>query len=122
MTFSDIWNGSQDRRKANYFIVIDNILSLFIIGFHGPFTGFKSRLRHHNKIKHLPKSPFSEGLFFGPINRFSSKGLIHSARNGVDRNHFFARPWHLSLNNRLLWLFHPLYQNVLMPCSQFTLS
>jgi hypothetical protein len=42
MMLNDIWLGSYRGGKANYFIIINNILSLFIIAYHGLFCGFKS--------------------------------------------------------------------------------
>ena len=39
MTLSDIWTKSYNEGKANYFIIINNILSLFIIGCHGLLAG-----------------------------------------------------------------------------------
>jgi len=50
MMFSDIWPGSYYGGKANYFIIIDNILSLFIIDCHGLIYGFKSSRPDHNII------------------------------------------------------------------------
>jgi hypothetical protein len=39
MMLRDIWPGRYRGGKANYFIIIDNLLSLFIIGCHCLFHG-----------------------------------------------------------------------------------
>ena len=44
---------SDGGEKANYFIIIVNLLSSFIIGYHHPFCGFDSRRGHKQKMPPL---------------------------------------------------------------------
>jgi hypothetical protein len=43
MITSDIPTGKGNGEKANYFIIIVHLLSLFIIGYHHQKRGFESR-------------------------------------------------------------------------------
>ena len=46
MITSDIPTGKGGGEKANYFIIIDHLLSSFIIGYHRRKRGFDSRRLH----------------------------------------------------------------------------
>ena len=58
MTLSDIWIESYHGGKANYFITINNALSLFFISGHGLFPGFDSPRLHQFNL-----SSFNVSLF-----------------------------------------------------------